>query len=225
MKKILGTILVAVAFAAVSTVDAKQMRRASMSEPTRTDLKNMVDSSKDLLDPSVPAGEKKQIATGLLGDLEAAGLTDYAALLIKRKKIANELEAAKAERDTFKTGWFFNSSEWNEANKSVMAKNTELRDVNKEIRSMEAGQPKEQSNTAKLVVAGVIATIGALAAFEYYYRGEASMVRGAGIYTGKKMSEAGTYIGEKGRAAGRYTRDTYKKYAPTRLGGTPIVTQ
>jgi hypothetical protein len=173
MKKLTSLVLI-ICFAVVSAIDAKQMNAIT----AKAELKDMINGSKALLDPTIDTIEKKETAQGLLQGIENLGLTEYAKLLLERKKLANDLDAARAERDTFKTGWLWNSAEWYEADKKVGQINIKLRAKNKEIINMEKQQPKEETYTARSVVTGVVATIGifaALAALEYHLRPEGYM--------------------------------------------------
>jgi len=172
MKKIINLTLIAMTFAFTSNVNAKQIQTSSA---TKAELKNIIETSKDLLNPEITPAAKKEITQEVLQDLETLGLTDYAKLLVERKKIAEELEVARAERDTFQTGWLWNSAEWHEADKKVGHINTKLRNKNREIMAMEKQQSKEQTSTVKYVVAGVVGTIGVIAALEYYFYPEGYM--------------------------------------------------
>jgi hypothetical protein len=218
MKKILVTML-ALSLAVVSTVDAKITRggaaRGAMAVAGGPVAKNIDEAAANL--NAAPLNEKDAAFAELVDTLgENEDLQELIRLEGKRAKLVVERDNAKNEATAKKSGllgWFGQSDDYKAASNRAIDLNKQLADVNRQIKKAR----KEADATPALSIAiyaamGSIATIMGIAALERIFGGETGYVGRSMTYTGGKMSDAGTW-----------TKEQYKKRAPARLGGTPVV--
>ncbi|HLJ30850.1 MAG TPA: hypothetical protein VKU36_00280, partial [Candidatus Babeliales bacterium] len=132
MKKILGTILVAVAFAAVSTVDAKQMRNAKPSMgagPVFQAAKNA--------EQNPTAANKANLVSTLDDQADTQAKQDTVDLKVEENKLV-EGRKIVVERIKELKGWFGGFFSDKETKKALSAANDRLADIDSQLKTIRA---------------------------------------------------------------------------------------
>jgi acid phosphatase family membrane protein YuiD len=220
MKKILGTTLIAVAFAMVNTVDAKVMKRAGGQKGAVAASQDVAMTAVNAVDMSASSQDIKaaqnDVADVLSEDNLSADEREYATLVFQLQDTKNRIAFRKAQLADLKYGLF-----------GFITASQETRDqrnrINKIISNLENDKKQIESDMATLkpvvgdkfvkamwlLVAGVTVTITA-SFVDQYFGGKGSayiMKKGGEAYEYVKTSRVGQAAGEyAGRAAatGRY---------------------
>ena len=210
MKKILGTILVAVAFAAVSTADAKQVRNAKQS----TGAGPLFQAAKDAEQNPTPAAKANLVGT-LDEQANTPAKQDTVDLKVEENKLV-EGRKIVVERIKELKGWFGGLFSDKETKKALSAANDRLSDIDadlKKIRAQLKANVKETGSkwasaldyaikTAKYIGIPVI-VIGGVS-YDLYYN------KGANLMAGYEEVKAGM---PRTRAAARRAYEAGKGYA------------
>ncbi|HEX4068512.1 MAG TPA: hypothetical protein VHX42_00280 [Candidatus Babeliales bacterium] len=217
MKKILSTTLVAIAFAMVSTVDAKVMKRNAQPKAMSESASNIVVTSK-----KVQKGQTspEAILDTVKNEAQTSAEENTLPLLAKEDMLKKEQEVIKQEIKDNRGGWFDwltgrTPKDQKEAKKEAMTEaidnlqknQADLKKVQADINEnkKEVGMSWYNANAFALKVMAVFGLVASVFAYDEYKTHGTTRVRGA--------YEAGKgYASEAGA--------TYKKYAPKMLGGT-----
>ena len=235
MKKIVSTTLAAIALsvAMVSTVDARFVGKAAM--PAKKSMtRDMNAATKDLVDPQTPKDAKKDAAAELLAILnENSNELELAQLYIQRKQKMNEIMAKKDEIAAMKVGWFdFGNVEYKKAKDELGILSTELKEISSKISAQEKVVGRETSNAVRYAVGGLVVAMG-IVAVDYatgsnvrtFIESQAGKAWAATEPARQKVRALGARVSAKAGEFGTAAGETYRKYAPARLGGTPTVVE